>query len=242
MIKLGSVDYASEFIPHIGKEVVLSPDGQVTEVDTIFETSRNKSEREQFKCSRDVYVAHYNSSKKKKKLNELPFSINDIINPSILDPVNLQQAHTLGLEGHLRKSAFFGRYASILTPLCNTTLSHLTEKSPIYLEQFLILGIIGLGQFSTVYRARYMPDDCQQSSRLVALKIVKIFEMMDAKARKDCIQEIDLLKVLSSPQTANDTLTLQGSICLEHRMQNRELSPSFIEYKECILDVGENVR
>lgn len=30
---------------------------------------------------------------------------------------------------------------------------------------------------------------------VVALKKVQIFEMMDAKARQDCIKEIDLLKV-----------------------------------------------
>ncbi|CAK8673701.1 serine/threonine-protein kinase Nek7-like [Clavelina lepadiformis] len=51
---------------------------------------------------------------------------------------------------------------------------------------------IGKGQFSEVYRAV-----CHLDNKLVALKKVKIFEMMDAKARQDCIKEIDLLKQLN---------------------------------------------
>nr|CAB3264291.1 serine/threonine-protein kinase Nek7-like [Phallusia mammillata] len=51
---------------------------------------------------------------------------------------------------------------------------------------------IGKGQFSEVYRAI-----CLLDNKLVALKKVKIFEMMDAKARQDCIKEIDLLKQLN---------------------------------------------
>uniref|UniRef100_H2Z011 NEK6-subfamily protein kinase n=1 Tax=Ciona savignyi TaxID=51511 RepID=H2Z011_CIOSA len=51
---------------------------------------------------------------------------------------------------------------------------------------------IGKGQFSEVYRAT-----CLLDSKLVALKKVMIFEMMDAKARQDCIKEIDLLKQLN---------------------------------------------
>jgi len=53
---------------------------------------------------------------------------------------------------------------------------------------------IGKGQFSEVYRARSKID-----GSIVALKKVQIFEMMDAKARQDCIKEIDLLKQLNHP-------------------------------------------
>ncbi|XP_072555814.1 serine/threonine-protein kinase Nek7 [Paramormyrops kingsleyae] len=53
---------------------------------------------------------------------------------------------------------------------------------------------IGRGQFSEVYRAKYLLDNTS-----VALKKVKIFELMDAKARQDCIKEIDLLKQLNHP-------------------------------------------
>eukprot|EP00730_Choanoeca_flexa_P017625 TRINITY_DN8510_c0_g1_i2.p1 TRINITY_DN8510_c0_g1~~TRINITY_DN8510_c0_g1_i2.p1 ORF type:complete len:291 (+),score=71.42 TRINITY_DN8510_c0_g1_i2:127-999(+) len=53
---------------------------------------------------------------------------------------------------------------------------------------------IGRGQFSVVYRAR-----CTVDNRLVALKKVQIFDMMDQKARSDCIKEIDLLKSLNHP-------------------------------------------
>lgn len=53
---------------------------------------------------------------------------------------------------------------------------------------------IGRGQFSTVYKAT-----ARANGRTVAMKKVQIFEMTDAKARTDCIQEIDLLKSLCHP-------------------------------------------
>ncbi|CAL9682546.1 unnamed protein product [Knipowitschia caucasica] len=62
------------------------------------------------------------------------------------------------------------------------------------LANFRIEKKIGRGQFSEVYKATYLLE-----GRLVALKKVQIFEMMDAKARQDCIKEIDLLKQLNHP-------------------------------------------
>ncbi|KAL4594026.1 serine/threonine-protein kinase Nek6, partial [Arapaima gigas] len=76
--------------------------------------------------------------------------------------------------------------------VCNS--SSFQRKLPVYpycstLANFRIEKKIGRGQFSEVYRATYLLEDKQ-----VALKKVQIFEMMDAKARQDCIKEIDLLK------------------------------------------------
>lgn len=62
------------------------------------------------------------------------------------------------------------------------------------ITNFEIEKKIGRGQFSVVYRARCLIDNS-----IVALKKVQIFEMMDAKARQDCIKEIDLLKQLNHP-------------------------------------------
>uniref|UniRef100_A0A9J8CE38 NEK6-subfamily protein kinase n=1 Tax=Cyprinus carpio carpio TaxID=630221 RepID=A0A9J8CE38_CYPCA len=62
------------------------------------------------------------------------------------------------------------------------------------LANFHIEKKIGRGQFSEVYRATYMLDHTP-----VALKKVQIFDLMDAKARQDCIKEIDLLKQLNHP-------------------------------------------
>lgn len=62
------------------------------------------------------------------------------------------------------------------------------------LGNFEIQKRIGKGQFSEVYRARCLIDNS-----IVALKKVQIFEMMDLKARNDCIKEIDLLKSLNHP-------------------------------------------
>ncbi|XP_069025192.1 serine/threonine-protein kinase Nek6 isoform X2 [Embiotoca jacksoni] len=58
------------------------------------------------------------------------------------------------------------------------------------MANFRIDKKIGRGQFSEVYKATYLLE-----GHLVALKKVQIFEMMDAKARQDCIKEIDLLKL-----------------------------------------------
>jgi NIMA (never in mitosis gene a)-related kinase len=73
-------------------------------------------------------------------------------------------------------------------------LPPMSEKLFCRLANFDIEKKIGRGQFSTVYRAR-----CQCNGTIVALKKVQIFEMMDAKARQDCIKEIDLLKHLDHP-------------------------------------------
>ncbi|KAK6313743.1 hypothetical protein J4Q44_G00152020 [Coregonus suidteri] len=62
------------------------------------------------------------------------------------------------------------------------------------LANFLVEKKIGRGQFSEVYRARYLMDNTS-----MALKKVQIFDLMDAKARQDCIKEIDLLKQLNHP-------------------------------------------
>ncbi|CAB1332300.1 unnamed protein product [Coregonus sp. 'balchen'] len=62
------------------------------------------------------------------------------------------------------------------------------------LANFQIEKKIGRGQFSEVYRARYLMDNTS-----MALKKVQIFDLMDAKARQDCIKEIDLLKQLNHP-------------------------------------------
>uniref|UniRef100_F1L632 NEK6-subfamily protein kinase n=1 Tax=Ascaris suum TaxID=6253 RepID=F1L632_ASCSU len=60
------------------------------------------------------------------------------------------------------------------------------------LEAFEIEKKIGKGQFSEVYRAR-----CKEDNKVVALKKVQVYDMVDAKARQDCIKEIDLLKQLN---------------------------------------------
>ncbi|KAG2461839.1 NEK7 kinase, partial [Polypterus senegalus] len=62
------------------------------------------------------------------------------------------------------------------------------------LANFQIEKKIGRGQFSEVYRAKCLLDGVP-----VALKKVQIFDLMDAKARADCIKEIDLLKQLNHP-------------------------------------------
>ncbi len=49
---------------------------------------------------------------------------------------------------------------------------------------------IGQGQFSQVFKARCIIDN-----RVVALKKMKIYELMDQKARDECYKEIELLKV-----------------------------------------------
>ncbi|CAG2114297.1 unnamed protein product [Medioppia subpectinata] len=62
------------------------------------------------------------------------------------------------------------------------------------LANFELEKRIGRGQFSVVYRARYRP-----TGQIMALKKMQIFEMLDAKARYDCIKEINLLQQLDHP-------------------------------------------
>jgi len=75
-------------------------------------------------------------------------------------------------------------------------LLELTDSDSPYgaLAGFSIDKKIGKGQFSVVYRARANHDD-----KTVALKKVQIFEMMDSKARLDCMKEIQLLQQLNHP-------------------------------------------
>ena len=66
-----------------------------------------------------------------------------------------------------------------------------TESSPFGgLDGLKIDRKIGKGQFSVVYRAKAL-----HSGKTLALKKVQIFEMMDSKARLDCMKEIQLLQV-----------------------------------------------
>ncbi|XP_043936187.1 serine/threonine-protein kinase Nek7 [Protopterus annectens] len=62
------------------------------------------------------------------------------------------------------------------------------------LANFQIEKKIGRGQFSEVYRAKCLLDNVA-----VALQMVQIFDLKDAKACADCIKEIDLLKQLNHP-------------------------------------------
>ena len=79
---------------------------------------------------------------------------------------------------------------NVLDPTTNKYL----DSTYSDLSNYKIEKKIGKGQFSEVIKAVYMPKN-----QLVALKLVKIFEMMDAKTRTDCIKEIDLLKQLDHP-------------------------------------------
>lgn len=71
-------------------------------------------------------------------------------------------------------------------------LLRMSSSDSIYgkLSNFSTGRQIGSGQFSVVYRA-----ECKKDGRQVALKKVQIFEMTDAKARVDCMKEIQLLQV-----------------------------------------------
>ena len=62
------------------------------------------------------------------------------------------------------------------------------------LENFETEKKIGQGQFSEVFKAR-----CLLDNRVVALKRMKIYELMDQKAREECYKEIELLKQLNHP-------------------------------------------
>jgi len=54
--------------------------------------------------------------------------------------------------------------------------------------------VIGSGKFSTVWKAVHLP-----TGKVVAVKKVQIYEIMDAKQRTDCINEVKLLQSLDHP-------------------------------------------
>ena len=79
-----------------------------------------------------------------------------------------------------------------MDPTSEAELIQLNSADATYgsLDSFTIEKRIGKGQFSVVFRARL-----NQDNTAVALKKVQIFEMMDSKARLDCMKEIQLLQV-----------------------------------------------
>ena len=54
--------------------------------------------------------------------------------------------------------------------------------------------MIGSGKFSTVWKGVHLP-----SGKTVAVKKVQIYEIMDAKQRSDCVNEVKLLQSLCHP-------------------------------------------
>jgi len=77
------------------------------------------------------------------------------------------------------------------------------------LANFKVARQVGSGQFSCVFKAVCTAHPSRPS---VALKKVKIFEMMDAKSRADCIKEIELLRQCTHP----NIITYLGSFIEEN--------------------------
>jgi serine/threonine protein kinase len=75
-------------------------------------------------------------------------------------------------------------------------MSEVNSRQHLYgrLENFETEKQIGQGQFSQVFKARCLGDN-----RVVALKKMKIYELMDQKSREECYKEIELLKQLNHP-------------------------------------------
>ena len=61
-------------------------------------------------------------------------------------------------------------------------------------EGFRIIKFLGSGKFSVVYQAERQAD-----SKLVALKIIKIYDIKDKSLVEKCLQEVNLLKRVNHP-------------------------------------------
>ncbi|XP_077295431.1 serine/threonine-protein kinase Nek7-like [Arctopsyche grandis] len=72
-------------------------------------------------------------------------------------------------------------------------ITNLTNENKKYcnVEKFIFEKRIGRGQFSEVYRVTSVDD-----GRLVAVKKIHFYDMVDASARMDCLKEINLLQQL----------------------------------------------
>ena len=62
------------------------------------------------------------------------------------------------------------------------------------IEGFRIIKFLGSGKFSVVYQAERQAD-----SKLVALKIIKIYDIKDKSLVEKCLQEVNLLKRVNHP-------------------------------------------
>ena len=67
-------------------------------------------------------------------------------------------------------------------------LNILVSRKGLEMNNQLIL--IGMGKFSVVFKAERTSDKL-----LVALKLIKIFDMSDVKQRDKCLKEVKLLQV-----------------------------------------------
>ena len=62
------------------------------------------------------------------------------------------------------------------------------------IEGYKIIKFLGSGKFSVVYEAERQLD-----SKLVALKIIKIYDIKDKNLVEKCLQEVNLLKRVNHP-------------------------------------------
>ncbi len=62
------------------------------------------------------------------------------------------------------------------------------------IQGYKIIKFLGKGKFSEVYQAERILDQ-----KLVALKIIKIYDIMDKETVQKCLKEVDLLKKVSHP-------------------------------------------
>ncbi|XP_054282945.1 serine/threonine-protein kinase Nek7-like [Macrosteles quadrilineatus] len=69
------------------------------------------------------------------------------------------------------------------------------QESIFNMDNFVVEKLIGKGQFSCVYKAKVKTGE----HRTVALKKIQIFDMVDVKARLDCMKEINLLQQMDHP-------------------------------------------
>ena len=68
------------------------------------------------------------------------------------------------------------------------------ERIGKIIEGYRIIKFLGSGKFSVVYQAERQID-----SKLVALKIIKIYDIKDKNLVEKCLQEVNLLKRVNHP-------------------------------------------
>ena len=69
-----------------------------------------------------------------------------------------------------------------------------TDLSGTEVNGYEIIKPIGQGKFSIVFKAKRKEDEL-----MVALKLIKIFDMKDPKQREKCLKEVQLLETLNHP-------------------------------------------
>lgn len=103
------------------------------------------------------------------------------------------------------------------------------------INNYKIIKQLGEGKFSKVYMA-----ECQKTQRQVALKVIKVFDMMDSKQIEKCLQEVKFLQEVNHPNIVKylDSFVLNNQLYIAIEWADKGDLKSYIKKlkyeKDCL--------